>query len=309
MTKIYANIVYALLWLVSLLPFRAIYLLSDLLAGLLHSVIRYRRRVVRENLASSFPERPEKELRKIERRFYRFLTDYALETIKLITMRPATIKKRMRLVNIDTVNDATGRGRSVSLLLGHYCNWEWVSSIPLQLENGAIGAQIYHFLHSRVMDDVFKRIRTRFGAENIPMQKIMRRLVEWKREGTVTVTGYIADQEPGFDVHLYLDFLNHETAVYTGPERISRFLDAEVYYCRLLRPRRGYYTLEFVPVTLTPKKEPVFSITREYFRMLEESIDAHPEYWLWSHKRWKRPREVFYEHWGEEKAREMLTHL
>lgn len=305
--RIVYRILYALVWCVSLVPLGALYLVSDLLAGFLHTVIRYRRRVVHSNLVSSLPDRSESEIAAIERRFYRFLTDYAFETIKMMTMSEATIRKRLHVENPEMIRGAVTEGRNVTLLLGHYCNWEWVSSLPLWFD-GAEGAQVYHHLHNRAMDALFMRLRTRFRSHNIEMADILRRLIEWKRAGTPSVTGFIADQCPSLDIHLFLDFLHHDTAVFTGPERIAKFLDSRVLFCHLSRPRRGYYTLRFVEITDTPAKEATFDITREYFRMLQANIEEAPQYWLWSHRRWKRTRADFMAYWGDQ-AEKQLSHL
>lgn len=301
-------IIYSFFYVISLFPLRFLYVISDLLSWLLHSVIGYRRRVVRENLVSSFPEMSENRIAAIERKFYSFLCDYVFETVKLATMSRAEVLRRLEVENIGLVNDAITRGRNVTLMLGHYCNWEWVSSLPIRFVPGAAGAQVYHHLHNHAMDKAFFRLRTRFDSHNIEMADILRRLIEWKRQGIPSVTGFIADQCPGLDIHLFVDFLNHDTGVYTGPERIARFLDAEVLFCHLSRPRRGYYRLRFVPVTVQPADEPTFDITRRYFEMLEANIREAPQYWLWSHRRWKRTRADFNEHWGDQAAK-MLTHL
>lgn len=310
--KLIENIQYALvyvtLWCVSLLPLRLLYVMSDILSWLLHDVIRYRRRVVHENLVSSFPEKNDDEIATIERRYYSFLTDYMFETVKMLTMSRKSIKRRLRVENVGLVDEAVARGQSVTLLLGHYCNWEWVSSLPLRFKPGCESAQVYHHLHSRAMDRVFMKIRTHFGANNIEMADIMRRLIEWKRAGIPTVTGFIADQCPRLDIHLFLDFLNHDTGVYTGPERIAKYLDSEVLFCHMSRPRRGEYVLKFVSLTSAPKKEPTFELTRRYFDMLESNIREAPQYWLWSHRRWKRTRADFMEQWGDQ-AEKMLSHL
>jgi len=292
----------------SIFPLRALYVLSDCLAWFAHRVVKYRRRVVRNNLSSSFPEKSEKELRRIERDFYHFLADYFFETIKLFSMSRRFIDRHLRLEGIEMINDAVERGRNVSLYLGHYCNWEWVSSLPLHISRKGECAQVYHKLRNKGSDRFFFRLRTRFGANNIDMDDIMRTLIGWKRDGIPSVTGYIADQAPSLNVHLFVDFLNHDTIVYTGAERISRFLDAEVFYCHMSRPKRGYYTLRFVPITDAIKKDPVFGPSREYFRLLEQNIREAPQYWLWSHRRWKRTREQFNARFGD-KAAEQLSHL
>ncbi len=302
------RIVYALLWCLSLIPLRGLYFISDLISWILHDVVRYRRRVVHENLVSSFPEKTAHEIAVIERKYYSFLTDYAFETVKMLHMSRETILRRLRVENVELVDRAVARGQSVTLLLGHYCNWEWVSSLPLRFAPGCESAQVYHRLHNRAMDRVFMKIRTRFGAHNIEMADIMRSLIEWKRAGVPTVTGFIADQCPGLELHLFLDFLNHDTGVYTGPERIAKFLDSEVLFCHMSRPKRGEYVHRFVPLTTTPKKEPTFELTRRYFSMLEANIEEAPQYWLWSHRRWKRTRAEFMAHWGDQ-AEKMLSHL
>ena len=302
---------YALITLcgsLSVLPLRVLYVFSDILAWLAHSVFKYRVRVVRDNLASAFPEKSEKELWLIEKQFYHFLGDYFFETVKLFSMSDKFMRRHFTMDGIEQIDDAMKKGRNVTLYLGHYCNWEWVSSIPLHLHGYGKAAQIYHPLENRGADRFFQRLRTRFHAVNIPMQDTLPTLIKWKKEGIPSVTGYIADQAPGFNVHLFVDFLNHETNAYTGPERISRFLDAEVFFLHLSRPKRGYYRMKTVKITDEIKKMPVFEPSKIYFRMLEENIREAPQYWLWSHRRWKRTRQMFNDYFGD-KAEEQLSHL
>lgn len=293
---------------IAALPFPLLYLLSDCVAVVMHRLRRYRLKVVRENLASAFPEKNRAWLRRTERKFYHWLADYFLETLKLTSMSETRMRRCLTVENPEMVDEAVAAGRSVTLLLGHYCNWEWVSSLPLHFAEGTTCAQVYHYLHNRAMDKVFMDLRTRFGAHNIEMGDIMRALIEWKRSGTPTVTGFIADQCPKWEIHLFVDFLNHETGVYTGPERIARFLDAEVIFCHLSRPRRGEYRLRFIKITDTPKKEDTFEITRRYMQLLQSNIEEAPQFWLWSHRRWKRTRADFEEYWGDQASR-MLSHL
>ncbi len=223
-------------------------------------------------------------------------------------MSPKEMQKRMKVENIEEINEAVKSGQSVSLYLGHYCNWEWISSLPLHIDPAAKCAQIYHPLNNKSFDKLLYKLRTRFKANNIPMSDIMQHLVRWKKEGVPSVTGYIADQAPGLNIHLFLEFLNHETGVYTGPERISKFLRAKAIYGHMSRPKRGYYTLRLIPISPNVRKEEIFETSRKYFRLLEDNIKESPQYWLWSHRRWKRSRTLFNEYHGA-KASEMLTHL
>lgn len=299
---------YRIVYLISLLPFKVLYIFSDVLAWLACDVIKYRRGVVRRNLVASFPEKLEKDIRKIEKRFYRFLCDYFIETVKLASMSPDKMRRHLKVENIEEINEAVRQGQSVSLYLGHYCNWEWVSSLPLHIDPAAKCAQIYHPLENKTFDKLLYRLRTRFDANNIPMKDILPTLITWKKENVPSVTGYIADQAPGLNIHLFVDFLNHETGAYTGPERISKFLGAKAVYGHMSRPKRGYYTLRFIPISENVKKENIFVTTRKYFTLLQDNIRETPQYWLWSHNRWKRSRELFNQYHGD-KAADMLTHL
>ncbi len=295
-------------YLFSLLPLRLLYVLSDTLAFIAYYIVRYRRGVVRQNLVSSFPEKSEKEIRRIEKGFYRFLGDYFVETLKMMSMSPRNMKRRMHFEGVDLIDSATSQGIPCTVYLGHLGNWEWVSSLPLSVAPTGTCAQIYHPLQNKKFDRMMDRLRTRFGAVNIPMSGAMQQLIRWKKEGVASVTGFIADQAPDLNIHLFLEFLNHETGVYTGPERIAKFLDSHVFYAHVTRPRRGYYVVRFVKITDTPKKETIFEISRRYFELLEENIKESPSLWLWSHRRWKRTRAMFEQYHGD-KAADMLTHL
>lgn len=297
-----------LIKLLSYIPFRLMYLISDTLAFLAYYILKYRRKVVDTNLRNSFPEKSDKEIRDISKKFYRFLGDYIVETVKLASMSEATMRRRLRVENIELINDAVAAGRSVSVYLGHYCNWEWVSSIPMHVDPCARCAQIYHPLENKTFDRILYKIRTHFHANNIAMADTLPTLIKWKKEGIPSVTGYIADQAPGFNIHLFVEFLHQETGVYTGPERISKFLGARVVYAHMRRPKRGYYVLRFLPVEDDVKSTEIFTTSRRYFELLEENIREAPQYWLWSHRRWKRTRAQFNEIHGD-RAADMLSHL
>ena len=298
MKKVIRHLQYAsllsLFFILSLLHLRVLYVLSDILAWLVADVIGYRRRVVLENLASSFPTKSPEEIERIARKFYGFLTDYFVETVKLTTMSRRQMIRRMRFEGIQKVDATLRDRRDVVLYLGHYCNWEWVSSLPLHLTPGALPGQIYHPLESPAADRLFLRLRGRWGAISVRLHETLRVIARWRRDGTTSIVGYIADQVPGYNgIHCWIDFLNHDTPVYSGPERIARMQHAEVYYLDISRPRRGQYIGRFIRITPDAAREPQFFVTREYFRLLQQSICNHPQYWLWSHRRWKRTRAEF----------------
>lgn len=295
----------------SLLPLWLHYLLADLLYVLAYHVVRYRRKVVRKNLTSSFPDKDKEEILHLERGFYHWFCDYIAETIKLASISEDNIKRRMRFEGMDEINEWVRRGKSVTVYLGHYCNWEWVTSLGLHIVPEGTAAQLYHPLENKVMDKLFLHLRERFGAHSIPMNDAFKTLAEWQRNGKYSVTGYIADQVPlqYNSMHYWPWFLNHDTPSFTGPERIARILDTPVYYFDITRPRRGYYVVRAVKICDEPKEMEKFAITKEYFRLLEESIRRSPAYWLWSHNRWKRTREKFNAKFTEEERKRILSKL
>lgn len=284
------------------LPWRMLYLLADFLAWLAHSVVRYRRKVVYANLRSSFPEKSDREIAGITRRFYRHLADYFVETARLSVMSLDDVRRHLRYENLSLIDEDTRAGRDVTLLLGHYGNWEWISTIPSFSSNttGVEMGQIYHPLENRGADLAFLKMRERFGATCVSMASTIRVILGWRNEGKRSVVGYIADQSPmADDTHLWVDFLNHDTPVFTGAERIARKLRGPVYYLDLRKERRGHYVASFVRICEDASAEKMFEPTREYYRLLENTIRRAPEYWLWSHRRWKRTRADFEARWGE----------
>ncbi len=288
-------VLFTVFYLFSLLPLRVHYLISDMIYLLLYYVVRYRVRTVRENLQSAFPEKTEEERRSIERRFYRWFCDYLVESVKLMTISKKNIKRRLVFKNAEMIERCIGEGQSAAVYLGHYCNWEWVTSLPLWVSPKAQCGQIYHPIENKAFDRLFLYLRQRFGAVCIPMQDTLRRMLEFRKAGQPVVIGYISDQKPNWhNIHHWVDFLNHDTPVLTGTERIARKLNHAMFYIDMRRIRRGYYEVEYKLITREPAQmKQEYEITDIYYRMLEESIRRAPEFWLWSHKRWSRTREEF----------------
>ncbi len=297
---------FALWFIISLLPLWVFYRLSNGLYYLVYHVVRYRRRVVYANLRSSFPEKSEAEIERIAKEFYSFFCDYIVETLKFFSMGEKNIRKRMKFEGLGQVKEDFANGRSVSVYLGHYCNWEWISSLGLHLDEQC--GQIYHPLENATLDRLFLYMRGRFKAQSIKMDDTFLTILKWKKEGRKNIVGYIADQVPGYNnIHYWADFLHHDTPVFTGAERISKIMDTAVYYIDVERPRRGYYVARFIKIADSLNEHPVFFATEQYFRLLEQNIQRAPQYWLWSHKRWKRTREEFNRMFTEEERKKRLS--
>ena len=294
--KLLYVLLFSIWYLLSLLPMRVLYVISGGLYLLLYRIVGYRRKVVKKNLTGSFPEKSEEKLRKIEQGFYHFFCDYLVETVKLMTISQEEMKRRIKFRGAELIDEIIGSGQSVTLYVGHYCNWEWASSIPLWINPSTWGGQVYHPLENKVFDKLFLTIRERMGAHCIAMQDTLREVMKHKCENQPIVMGYISDQKPLWvNIHHWVDFLHHDTPVLTGAERIARKMNHAVLYVDIQRVRRGYYEAEFKCITREPQKLKEFELTDIYFEMLEKSIRRAPEFWLWSHDRWKRTREEFNE--------------
>ena len=286
-------LVRVLLWPISHLPLRLLYVLSDALYLLVCHVIRYRRRLVRRQLADCFPEKSESERREVERRFYHMLCDYTVEIVKELTMKPEEMHRRVRFIGLDELQDEMAR-RGVEMAyayLGHYGNWEWLASFSLWMHDGMQAAQIYPPLRNKATDELFLAMRSRFGGVNIPMKETLRRIIPLRREGRGLMIGFIADQCPKWEaMHHWTHFLDHETSFFVGTERLAARLGGVVFYVHVTRPRRGYYDCRIVPMSWNAAAEPEFALTDRYAQMLEAQIRETPELWLWTHDRWKRTK-------------------
>lgn len=277
-----------LLKLLSSIPFSVLYVLSDGLFYVIYYVVRYRRPVVRRNLTESFPEKSEQEIIRIEKGFYHYFTDQVLESIKMATISPKEMRKHMKFVNLDAVSAVLHGGQSIALYLGHYGNWEWVSSLPLHLENNVDAVQIYHQLRNENMDRLILRNRGRMGAISVEMRKTARYITDMVSARRVSIVGFIADQSPKKrEVRHFVPFLRHSVPVLTGTEKIIKHYGLEAWFLNVRRVKRGYYEAEFVQLHEDPTSLPDFQLTALYYQMLEHMIEACPELYLWTHKRFK----------------------
>jgi len=269
-----------------LVPFRALYVLSDVLAFLLFSVVGYRKKVIFENLQRSFPEKNEAEIRKIARATYRNLTDVTVETLKSFTASYEEMVRRAPCLNPEIINQYLDRGQSVILTGSHLGNWEYSGlTMPPQFHGATVTA--FKPLTNKGMDAYINHARSRTGMELIPMDEVFK--VIRKRSGEPTVFILLADQSPSSrkSAH-WVEFLGQETASLPGADVLGRKFGLPILYYRVVRTaRRGFYEIEFAELCADPSTVTEMDITRAFARRLEADIRQQPEQWLWSHKRWK----------------------
>ncbi|AZQ61278.1 hypothetical protein EI427_03285 [Flammeovirga pectinis] len=274
---------------ISRLPFPLVYLLSNCIAFVMGSFMRYRRSVIMENLSICFPEKTLLEKYVIQKKFYRNLSDVGLETIKSMTMSVEDMKKRVRIKNLELLKNYIDKKQPLILLTGHICNWEWqLAGIASHL-NIPIGA-VYKPLASDFSEKMMLEIRARFGGYPVPMANTMREILIRKKKGDMFFFGLVADQSPpGYDKKKeWVNFFGKESAFFAGPEKITEYMNFPVVYSKITRRKRGYYDIEILPVYDGKEyQKGTHQILNKFTSLLEENIKLAPSNWLWSHKRWK----------------------
>lgn len=243
------------------------------------------------NLRNSFPEKSEEELKAIEKKYFKFLCDNILESFKMLTISRKGIAKRFKFINPEVVEHYLLQGRSVLLTGGHYGNWEWGNlSVKATFDEDVL--VIYKPLANTQFGDFMNAMRSRFGTTMVPMKLTLRKIIEHKNKLFLAV--FVSDQTPTRDESQYFTkFLNQDTAVFLGVEKIAKATGNPVIFCQIDRVKRGYYQAEFTTLFEDPKLAREYEITEAHTKKLESYIKAKPELWLWSHKRWKfKPEDV-----------------
>lgn len=277
------------IYLLSALPFPLLYFFSDGVYALLYHVIRYRRKVVRLNLTRSFPEKQGKEIREIETRFYRYFCDLFLETFKTLTISAEDMVKHCRFEpeTLAIFNQLAEENQSFIVVMGHFGNWEWGgNTFSICCKHQLF--VIYHPLTNKYVNGLMFRMRTRFGTRLISMKDTLRDMLNNRNE--LTATAFIADQSPLPDRAYWMDFMNQDTPVFLGIEKIALKIRYPIVYITIRRVKRGYYTVFAERIELPSQRQETGKITEIHTRKLEEDIRSQPENWLWTHRRWKHKR-------------------
>lgn len=275
------------IYLISYLPFRVLYMLSDVMFLLIYRVVGYRKTVVTANLKRSFPDKSIEEIRDIRRNFYRYFCDLSLETLKTLTISPSAVNRRFTCGDMSAFERYYKSKQSVIIVMGHLGNWELCGAYFSQLPLHPLYV-IYHPLNNKHFDRLFYRMRTRLGVRLYPMKGAFRGMVKDRRK--LTATAFIADQTPSPSNAHWMTFLNQDTPVFKGTETIARKLDYPVIYLSVIRERRGFYKINSELLTGHPGELAENELTELHTRRLEKDIIAYPETWLWSHRRWKHKR-------------------
>lgn len=256
----------------------------------IYYVLRYRKKVVFKNLHNSFPNKSEKEIIKIAKDFYSHFCDLMIETIKLFSLSEKEQKKRVKYPNIEVINKFHENNQNILVVCGHYGNWEVTTQIGLFTKFFPL--PIYKPMNSKYFNNYFIKHRSKYIAEPVAMNNILRRIIHYKKEGKLTLSAFLADQRPmKSEIQYWTTFLNQETPVYLGIEKIAKKFNSPIVYLTMEKPKRGYYNIIFDILCSEPKNTKEFELTEMHTKRLEKDILTKPELWLWSHNRWKHKRE------------------
>ena len=282
---------YGINWIITLLPLPVLYIFSDFLYLVLYYVVSYRRNVVATNLKNSFPEKTDKELKIIEKKFYRHLSDILVETFKSTHMTRANQKKRFTYSNLEIIDKLREGKRDIIAIMGHYNNWEWPTLLPYYLKYKTI--IIYKPLQNKYFNRFINNHRSEHGIVLTPTSQVIREIINCRKNDINTVSVFISDQIPSKgDIKYWTTFLNQDTAVFTGAGKIASKYDMAIVFFHVQKVKRGYYNLNIELLFDHTEGLSEEVITEKHVRRLEEIIKEKPEYWIWSHRRWKHKKPV-----------------
>jgi KDO2-lipid IV(A) lauroyltransferase len=284
---IYA-LVYPLIWFLSKLPFRLLYIFSDGVYLILYHIIGYRKEVVRFNLKTAFPEMDTITLKATEKRFYHHFCDLFIEVIKSISMTEESLRKRYVFTNLEVLQAYVDKGQPILLTLGHYASYEWIFTLAIILKDHP-GYAIYKKIKNPYFDKMIRDIRSKWHSNLVPNKEAREKIKEVlaTQEG-FALFGFIMDQSPSNPTRKHFSkFFTVETPFFTGVEKLSKQYDLPVLFLATTRVKRGYYTSTFSVLADTPKDHPDFTITDAYVKKLADQIAIDPAYYFWTHKRFK----------------------
>lgn len=279
-------LVYPILLFISILPFRILYLFSDFVYLVVYYFFRYRKKIVRDNLALALPHLSDAQRLSIERKSYRYLCDMFLEMIKTITISKAEMDRRFVFTDMEEYKKLEKEGKSISLLCAHYASYEWAVSMNSKISIKGYG--IYKKINNKYFDKLVKDIRSKFKAELIPINKTADTIAHNHANGIQSLYGFASDQSPQIrKLNYWQKFMGVDVPVYVGAEILAKKFDMNVVFLKVSRVKRGYYQADLEVLTTNVKDIPDFQIMDTFLQKVEALIINAPEFYLWTHKRWK----------------------
>lgn len=284
-------LIYPLLWIISILPFKVLYFISDILYVLVYYVIGYRKKTVMYNLRLVFPDKTEKERITISKKFFHHLCDMILESIKSLTISEKEMKKHFTFTNVELIQELEKTDKNIALMCAHYANFEWIFILQTYVKRKGYG--VYKRLTNKYFDALVKRIRARYNSYLITTKETIPTLLESKKTGELSISGFVSDQSPKAKKAFHWnDFMGIKVPVHTGAEMLAKRLDMSVVFFGVKKLKRGYYETSFKTLAINANDYKDYEITDMFLKLVEEQILEAPEYYLWTHKRWKHKDKV-----------------
>lgn len=287
------RIFYGFLYTFSLLPFKILYIFSWFIYILLNYVIGYRRKVIYNNLKNSFPEKSEAEIQLIQKKFYKNFAEYMVETLKSFSISQEELNKRHTYSNLDIFQECENAQKDVILMAGHVFNWEWFVGLAPNLYTEKTVA-VYHKVRNKFWEERINQIRGKFGTIPLDMKNTPRYMMSTPNNGEHAYL-FVADQSPKKSaIHYSLQFLNQETPVFVGFDKLAIKKEMAVIFCKMVKVKQGHYHTTFERILPEGENYEPMEIVHKFFQNLEETIKENPDNWLWSHKRWKFKKGIDY---------------
>ncbi len=279
-------LLYPILWCISILPFRLLYVVSDGFYFLTYYIIGYRKKIVRENLALTLPHLSDKERLIIEKKTYQNMCDVFLEMIKTLTISKSEMERRFKFKNIEVYLDLEKKGKSIALLCAHYASYEWVISINSKISFE--GYAVYKRINNRYFDKLVRDIRSKFKATLITTKETIPTMENNFKNNKPSLYGLVSDQSPRLgSVYHWNKFMGIEVPIHTGGEMLAKKYDMNILFLRTKKLGRGFYEAELEILSENAKEVPDYEITDRFLKLVEQQIYEQPENYLWTHKRWK----------------------
>jgi KDO2-lipid IV(A) lauroyltransferase len=280
------NFLIKILFLISKLPLKILYIFSDVIFFLNYYLVGYRKEVITQNLRKSFPEKSDEEIKKIRKKFYLNFSDYLVETIKSFSISETESRVRMQHINQDLFHEIQKEGKNIILLAGHVFNWEWINALARIVPQKHCHP-VYRKVNSNFWENQMKRVRNKFGNEALEANEVILNIFRNKNDGD-SIYMFVADQTPHYShVNYGLEFLNQRTPVFIGYDKLATRMDLAFIYCEMKKVKRGYYQVNYYRIYPNNEKFTEHEVVKKFHKMLENTLHKHPDNYLWSHRKWK----------------------
>ena len=278
-------LIYPFLWVISILPHRLFYGFSDIAFFFVYHVFGYRRKVVQDNLNLVFPSKSKEEINRIEKEFYKHLCDTFLEMVKTMNLSKEAVAKKYHVVNPEVLLEIE-KERSIIILCAHYANWEWNVSINNYVNSK--GYAVYQQVNNSYFDKFIRKTRARWNTTLITQGQTAKTVIQNFRNNVRATYGMVSDQSPqAHRAHYWTNFMGIKVPVFNGGEALAHKTGLATVFLKVSKVKRGHYIAELIPIAVNGKETEEHEITNKFLRLTEEQIREKPEYYLWTHKRWK----------------------